>query len=112
VVDHINLLIVSGCLERISIRYWEDGTPICTGSLRVDELGTQGTIFKTFIPFEPFGRAAEALGAQEGRQFLLCQRKVFWRKYTTKTGEEKNGLAMLVSKSSVLLSMAGATSGA
>ena len=33
----------------------------------------------------------------------MLQGKVFWRKYPTKAGEAKSGLALLVQKSSVLV---------
>jgi hypothetical protein len=36
--------------------------------------------------------------------------KVFWRKYHTKAGEEKSGLALLVQKSSVLVPVAAVVS--
>jgi hypothetical protein len=64
-MDHINLIIVSGVLERVSLRFRDDGSPIATGSLRIDELGTTGSTFRTYPPFEDFGRAAEALGEHQ-----------------------------------------------
>jgi hypothetical protein len=37
-IDAINLLMVSGTLERVHLRFREDGTPICVGTVRIDEL--------------------------------------------------------------------------
>ena len=103
VMDAINLLIVSGALERVALRFREDGTPVCTGTIRVDELGAQGTVFKTYVPFEGYAKCGEALGARHEGDVMLLQGKVFWRKYTLKSGEEKSGLALLVQKASVLV---------
>lgn len=100
-MDGINLLIVSGTLERVSLRFREDGTAVCTGTLRIDEPGAQGTVFKTFIPFEAFARMGELVGERQVGEVLLLQGKVFWRKYTTKSGVDKSGLALLVQKCTV-----------
>ena len=99
-MDSINLLIVSGALDRRApqVRFREDGACVCTGTLRLEEQGTQGTVFKLFLPFEAYGKVGEQLGTwHEGDRGTL-QGKVFWRKYHTKAGEEKSGLALLVQK--------------
>ena len=100
-MDSINLLIVSGALDRRApqVRFREDGACVCTGTLRLEEQGTQGTVFKLFLPFEAYGKVGEQLGTwHEGDRGTL-QGKVFWRKYHTQRGEEKSGLALLVQKS-------------
>src|SRR5712691_4729269 len=62
VMDAVNYLLVSGTLERNpSVRFREDGTCVCTRSLRIDEQGAQGT-FRTFVPFEGYSKVAEVLG--------------------------------------------------
>ncbi len=109
-MDCLNLLIVSGTVERMSLRFREDGTCVCTGTLRIDELGSSGTVFKTYLPFEGYAKVGEVLGERQIGDVLMLQGKVFWRKYTTKSGEEKNGLALLVQKVSVLLPAAVETS--
>jgi hypothetical protein len=76
---------------------------VCTGTIRVDELSAQGTVFKTYIPFEGYTKVGEMLGERQVGDVLLLQGKVFWRKYVTKSGEEKSGLALLVQKASVLV---------
>ena len=103
-MDSLNILIVSGYLERDPVvRFREDGTCLCTGTLRLEEQGTQGTVFKTFLPFEAFGKVGEQLGEWHAGALCTLQGKVFWRKYHTKSGEEKSGLALLVQKGSVLV---------
>ena len=91
-MDGVNLLIVSGTLERVNLRFREDGTCVCTGTIRVDELSAQGVMYKTFIPFEGYSKVGEALGERQTGDGLMLQGKVFWRKYTLKGGEEKSGL--------------------
>jgi hypothetical protein len=107
-IDAINLLMVSGTLERVHLRFREDGTPICVGTVRIDELSAQGTVFKTYVPFEGYAKVGEILGERQVGDVLLLQGKVFWRKYVTKSGEEKSGLALLVQKVSLLVPMAAA----
>lgn len=102
-MESVNLLVITGTLERLNLRYREDGTAICSGSLRAEEIGNNGTIFKTFIPFEAYGKVAESLGERQAQEVVLFQGKVFWRKYTTKGGEDKSGLALLVQKVSLLV---------
>jgi len=65
--------------------------------------GASGTVFKTFLPFEGYSKVGEILGERQVGDVLLLQGKVFWRKYVTKSGEEKSGLALLVQKASVLV---------
>ena len=98
-MDSINLLIVSGALDRaLQVRFREDGTCVATGTLRLEEQGAQGTTFKTFLPFEAYGKVGEQLGAWYEGDLGTLQSKVFWRKYHTPRGEEKSGLALLVQK--------------
>ena len=105
VMDSVNHLIISGALERNpSVRFREDGTCVCSGSLRLDEVGAQGTVFKIFVPFDAYGKAAEALGERQVGDVVMLQGKLFWRKYHTKDGTEKSGLALMVQKCTVLVS--------
>jgi hypothetical protein len=98
-MDSINVLLVSGALDRVpQVRFREDGTCVCTGSLRLEEQGAQGTVFQTFVPFEAYGKVGEQLGTWHEDDIGTLQGKVFWRKYHTQGGEEKSGLALLVQK--------------
>jgi hypothetical protein len=101
-MESINILIVSGYVERVAIRFREDGTCVCAGTLRLEEQGAQGTVYKTFLAFEAYGKVAEHLGGWSTGTLCTLQGKVFWRKYHTRGGEEKSGLALLVQKGSVL----------
>jgi hypothetical protein len=102
-MDSVNLLIVSGCLDRAPmVRFREDGTCVCTGTMRLEESGTQGAVFKTYVPFEAYGKVGEQIGEWQAGDLGLLQGKVFWRKYHTKSSEEKSGLALLVQKGTTL----------
>ena len=103
-MDSLNILIVAGYLDRApAVRFREDGTCLCTGTLRLEEVGTQGSVFKTFLPFEAFGKVGEQLGEWHAGDLCTLQGKVFWRKYHTQSGEANSGLALLVQKGSVLM---------
>ena len=104
VMDGVNYLLMSGPLERApSVRWREDGTCVCTGSLRIDEVSAKGIVYKTFVPFEAYTKVAEVLGERHAGDVVMLQGKIFWRRYHTKSGEEKSGLALLVSKGSLLV---------
>jgi hypothetical protein len=101
--DYTNVCLISGYVERHpAIRYREDGIAQCTWTLRVEELGATGTIYKTYVMAEAFGKTGEALGELHSDTLAMLQGKLFWRKHLTKSGEEKRGLALLVQKVSVL----------
>ena len=95
-MDCVNILIVAGFLDRAPVvRFRDDGTCLCAGTLRLEEQGTQGTLFKTYVPFEAYGKGGEQIGEWQAGDYCTLQGKVFWRRYQTKTGEEKSGLALL-----------------
>jgi single-stranded DNA-binding protein len=97
-MEGINVLIISGTLERDpAIRWREDGMCVCTGSVRMDP------VYKIFMPFEAYGKTGEAMGECHMGDGVLLQGKIFWRKYVTKSGEEKSGPAILVNKGSLLV---------
>ena len=102
-MDCSNVCLISGYVERnLAIRYREDGIAQCTCTLRVEELGATGTIYKTYVVAEAFGKTGEALGELHSGTLAVLQGKLFWRKHLTKSGEEKSGLALLLQKVSVL----------
>jgi len=104
-MDYANVCLISGYVEcHPAIRYREDGIAQCTWTLRVEELGATGTIYKTSVVAEAFGKTGEALGELPSGTLAVLQGKLFWRKHLTKSGEEQSGLALLVQKVSVLTS--------
>jgi len=103
-MDSTNVLLVSGVLDRApTMRFRDDGNALCTGTLRLDEPGANGTVYKTYVAFEAYSKVAEVVAERQAGDVVLLQGKVMWRKYVTKSGEEKAGLALLVQKCSVLV---------
>jgi single-stranded DNA-binding protein len=104
-MDSLNVVALTGALERDpTIRFDEgSGTPRCSATLRCEELGTNGSTFTLYVPLEAWGKTAEALGALHAGALVAVQGKLCWRKYRTKQGEEKGGLAVLLGKVSVLV---------
>jgi single-stranded DNA-binding protein len=81
-MDGVNTLMVSGTLERSpSVRFREDESCVCTGTLRVDELGSGETVYTTYVPFEAYLKAGEAMGERQKGDVMLLAGKIFWRKY-------------------------------
>jgi single-stranded DNA-binding protein len=102
-MDCLNLCLCSGYLERDpTVRFREDGTAHCTGTLRVEEV-REGTCYKTYVLAETYGKTGEALAALHGGAVVLLQGKLFWRKQVTASGADKSGLALLVQKVSPLV---------
>ena len=103
-MECLNVCIISGYVERDpAIRYREDGKAQCTCTLRVEDVGVNGTVYKTFVVAEAFGKTAEALAELQSGALAMVQGKIFWRTHVTKNGEEKGGLAVLVQKSNLLV---------
>ncbi len=96
-------MVASGVVERVNLRGRDDGVTVCVGSLRIDEPSAAGVVYKTYLPFEAYSKAGEAIGARHPGDTVLLHGKLFWRRYHTKGGEEKSGLALLVHKCSCLL---------
>ena len=80
-MDCTNVCLISGYVERNpAIRYREDGIAQCTCTLRVEELGATGTIYKTYVVAEGLrqdrggsGRAAQRYPGGASGQALLAQ---------------------------------------
>jgi single-stranded DNA-binding protein len=103
-MDCLNLCVVPGSLERDpALRYREDGTAQCPCTIRVEDVGTNGTVYKTYVVAEAFGKTAEVLAELHSGAVVMVQGKLFWRKHITKSGEEKSGLALLAQKINMLV---------
>ena len=96
-MDSLNVVALTGTLDRSPVMRFDpdSGTARCAGTLRCEEVNTNGSTFRLYVSLEAWGKTAEALVAVQGK---LC-----WRKSTTKQGEEKGTLAVLVGKVSVLV---------
>jgi single-stranded DNA-binding protein len=107
-MDSLNVVALTGHLERDPVMRFDpdSSTPRCSGTLRCEEVNANGSTFRLYVPLEGWGKTAEALGELHAGALVAVQGKLCWRKYTTKHGEEKGSLAVLVGKVSVLASAA------
>lgn len=101
-MDSLNVVTLTGFLERPPTIRAEGDTPRCSATLRCPELGSTGSTFTLYVPLDAWGKSAEALGTLHAGTLVAVQGRLCWRKYTTKQGEHKSGLAVLVGKVNVL----------
>ncbi len=81
----------------------DSGAAKCAATLRCEEVNTNGSTFTLYVPLEAFGRPGEVLGALHAGVLIAVQGKLCWRKYTTRQGEDKSSLAVLVQRLHVLM---------
>lgn len=107
-MDSLNVVALTGTLERDPAMRCDEGSaaPRCSATLRCDEVSASGSTFKLYVPLEAWGKTAEALGELHAGALVAIQGKLCWRKHTTKQGEEKGGLAVLLGKVSVVMAQA------
>lgn len=103
-MDSLNLVAVTGVLERDPLMRFgaTSSSAQCAATLRCEEVNANGSTFTLYVPLEAFGRQAEALGELHAGALVAVQGKLCWRKYTTRQGEEKSSLAVLVQRLHVL----------
>lgn len=96
----LNVVSLVGVLERApSVRFdHASGTALCSVTLRLDEPSASGTPFRLYVPLEAWGKTGEALGELSAGAVVAITGKLCWRKYVTRSGVEKSGLAVLVQK--------------
>lgn len=100
----LNTVALVGRLERDPyVKFDNDsGQAKCRATLRLEESGSTGMLYKTYVPLEAFGRTAEGLGEQHAGALVAVTGKIVWQKYTAKDGTEKSSLAVLVNRYTVL----------
>ena len=92
----LNHVTLTGTLEREPItRFQETGTQQVSFTLRVDEAGPSGQLFKLFVPVEAYGQAAEQAGDLTAGAVVLVAGKLKWTSYTDKTGQKRTSLCVL-----------------
>lgn len=91
----LNHVTLTGTLERDPITRLQDtGTPQVSFTLRVDEPGPSGQLFKLFVPCEAYGSAAEHAGELIAGASVLVAGKLKWTSYTDKRGEKRTTLCV------------------
>ncbi len=85
----LNHVTLTGTLERDPItRFADHGTQVTSFTLRLDEVGPAGKLFKLFVPCEAYGQAGEQAGE-------LSAGKLTWTSWTDKQGQKRTSLAVL-----------------
>lgn len=101
--DDLNVVTLTGALDRDPVVAFDQETSAtsCRFTLRVDE-PSKGTIFKTFVVCEAYGRAAERAAELGAGDVVGIAGKLTWRSTTDRQGEKKSGLVVLVRQVHVL----------
>jgi single-stranded DNA-binding protein len=93
---HINKVILCGTLAGApSVLFTEKGTQSALCSLRVQEIGSDGTQYKLFVPLVAYGRSAATLGDLSQGDTVLIEGRLMWLKQA-KDSDRPAGLAVFV----------------
>ena len=103
-MDNLNAVALTGTLERDPLMRYDNnsGAAKCAATLRCEEVNANRSTFTLYVPLEAFGRQGEALGELHAGALVAVQGKLCWRKFTTRQGEDKSSLAVLVQRHHVL----------
>ena len=92
----LNHVTLTGTLERDPItRFQDTGTQQVSFTLRVDEPGPAGQLFKLFVPCEAYGSAAAHAGELTAGAVVLVAGKLKWTSSTDKQGQKRTSLCVL-----------------
>ena len=92
----LNHVTLTGTLERDPItRFADHGTQQVSFTLRVDEAGPAGQLFKLFVPVEAYGQAGDQAGELAAGAAVLVAGKLKWTSWTDKTGQKRTSLCVL-----------------
>src|SRR5437773_2292736 len=92
----VNNVLMTGTLERDpTTRFADHGTQRTSFTLRVEEAGPAGQLFKLFVPVEAYGHAGEVAGELSAGASVLIAGKLKWTSTTAKDGSKKTSLCVL-----------------
>jgi len=92
----LNHVTLTGTLDRDPItRFADHGTQQVGFTLRTEEAGPAGQLFKLYVPVEAFSRAAEEAGELHAGDTVLVAGKLKWTSWTDKNGEKRTNLCVL-----------------
>lgn len=92
----LNHVTLTGILERDPItRFADHGTQVTSFTLRLDEVGPAGQLFKLFVPCECYASTAEAAGDLSAGEAVLVAGKLTWTSWTDKQGQKRTSLCVL-----------------
>jgi single-stranded DNA-binding protein len=106
--SEINFVSLTGVLERDPIvRFADHGTQQVHFTLRLEEPGPAGQLFKLYVPIEAYSAVAEVAGDLHAGAALLVSGKLKWTSWTAKDGSKKSTLAVLARLVKVLADRRG-----
>lgn len=92
----LNVCALTGTLVRDPATRVEDsGTPRTICTVRCDEVSRDGLTHPLFVAVCCYGKVAEQAATLTAGDQLAIEGKLMYRKYVTRTGETKSGLAVL-----------------
>ena len=106
-MDSLNTVVLSGLLDRDPVTtFQEDGQQMTRFTLRCEETGKAGAVFRLYVPVECYGKTAERAAELGAGDVVGIEGKLKWRSTTDRHGEKKGSLCMLARQVSVLVSAA------
>ena len=92
----LNHCTFTGVLERDPVVTFADhGTQQVSFTLRIDEAGPSGQLFKLCVPCEAYGQAGEQAGELHASAAVLIAGKLQWTSWTDKHGQKRTSLCVL-----------------
>lgn len=92
----LNHVTLTGTLERDPMtRFADHGTQQVSFTLRLEEAGAAGQLFKLFVPCEAYSQRAEDAGELSAGDSVLVADKLKWTSYTAKDGSKQSRLCVL-----------------
>jgi single-stranded DNA-binding protein len=103
-VNGLNSWSGVGVLERDPIVKWQEdeSTPTVSFTVRVEEMGKDGGLFKVYVPVEAYSRLAEQAATLRAGELVGIEGKLKWRAYVDKDHQKKGTLAVWARQMSVL----------
>jgi single-strand DNA-binding protein len=101
----LNKVVLCGQVADPSLKltYSAEGSPQCSFTMRLDEAGKDGQVFKLFIPVEVFSTHAEWVAAHvNAGDLILIDGNLRWQSWVDKKGEKQDKLAVMAWQISLL----------
>jgi single-stranded DNA-binding protein len=103
----LNHVTLTGILERDPIvKFADHGTQQVHFTLRLEEPGPAGQVFKLYVPIEAYSQVAAAAGDLNAGDAVLVAGKLKWTSWTAKDGTKRSNLAVLARLVKVLAAAA------
>ena len=102
-MDSLNTVCISGVVERDPRTKFEgDGLQTTTLTLRLEEQGKDGMVFKVYVPVDCYGKVAERAAALSAGDLVGIEGKLKWKSYDHQ-GQRKGTLCVLARQFAVLV---------